>query len=100
MTVHYKTEAMIYVACKRLLDDGIEKLETTDQPSLVTCERCKRAFLSPVHYATSPHTTIACKRKVIAMHVGMKSWTRDKSKISCEHCLRILGEMGELDDEE
>jgi hypothetical protein len=89
---HYATEEMAYTLCKEVVDNGVERLETTDQPSLVTCEKCKQALSLPVHYATHPHAVIACKKKVIAMHLGMKGYTTDKDKVTCEQCLEILAQ--------
>jgi len=89
---HYATERMAYTLCKEVVDNGVERLETTDQPTEVTCPKCKQALSLPVHYATHPHAVIACKKKVIAMHTGIKGWTNKPEEVTCEQCIEILAQ--------
>ena len=88
--IHFKTDAMVYAACFQLLDDGRQKLEVSSRMSEVDCPKCREAVMSPTHYATHPHSVILCKRKVIAMHLGMRGWTRDEEKVTCPRCRELL----------
>ena len=91
MTVHYlDPKQMVYTACRELPSTPLRTLETTAVKQEVSCLACRQALLNPVHFAKSPHSLILCRRKTVAMHMGMKSWSSDRSKITCPECRRLL----------
>ena len=48
--IHYLNKQMAYVLChKQLIDNGIVKLETTDDPTLVDCAECLRGLFKKSH---------------------------------------------------
>ena len=44
-----------------------------------------------VHFASSPHSIVLCRKKTIAMHMGMKAWTNIPEETTCRECRRLLG---------